>query len=443
MLNHQRRIRLILVAMPLVLLLVVGTLATRADQAGAEQTVTPLGEAVGSGPWQITVSEVKLGDDASAFAQTAGDPAEPPETGLQYVAAHLTMNNASSIAFQVLPEDFGVMGNAGIERRTSAVFVPDPALIGTVAGGASIDGWVLSSVENDASSIVLLYDSATISGTWADHAFALTDGATLNPSTERPNEIDRDGRDPGAPVGPGRVISTSEWTVKITNVVVGPPVLDLVPDETQRLGQNYQAGGEFAVCLDNWVAIEFTVTNNADDGLTRYLPQTAFLIADADGSPVLDVRELGAPIPEVGGEYEAGATRNGWIAFELPSRCQNGEANLDYSGDLLRFQPFATSDDVRFLTWDGEGASAAPTEATIDENDIWPVGTVLVVAKDATVNLRTDPSTTADVRDELDEGTEVEVTGDPQSAGGYIWYPIKVSESGDEGWAVADYLTEP
>ncbi|HQY31259.1 MAG TPA: DUF4352 domain-containing protein [Thermomicrobiales bacterium] len=423
--------------------LLVALLLGSMSLVAAQSALTPTGTAVTAGPFEITVVEVKLGDDATALATAAGNADAPAEDGLQYVAVHLTMKNIATTSFIVQPDDFAVMGNAGIARRTAAVFMPDPALIGTAQPGASLDGWVLSSVEADASSVALIFDSTTISGTWADHTFALTDGAALNPSSGHVVDLDEDGTDPGSAIGPGRVLATAEWSIKITNVVYGADVNDIVPDSTRRLGDNYVAGGQYAICLDTWIALEIEATNNGNDGRTRYLPQTAFLLADANGDPVLDVRMLSAPIPEISGMFEAGASHTGWIAYELPSLCENDEVNLQYTDDIIRFQPFTSSADPRFLTWDGDGVSAAPTEATINEDDIIPVGTTLVVAKDATVNLRANPSTTADIIEELDEGTEVEITGAPESANGYIWYPITVADSDDEGWVVADFLTEP
>jgi len=67
----------------------------------------------------------------------------------------------------------------------------------------------------------------------------------------------------------------------------------------------------------------------------------------------------------------------------------------------------------------------------------------LVVPDDSQVNLRSDPSTDGDIVVELKSGAEVEVTGDPVSASGYIWYPVRVTETDDEGWAAIDFLAEP
>ena len=126
-------------------------------------------------------------------------------------------------------------------------------------------------------------------------------------------------------MGVGRVIATSEWRIKIVDVVQGAAVIDISPEETKRLGQSYNSGdGTYASCLDTWIAIQIEATNNGDDGLTRFLSPTAFQLADTDGSALNDIRTLSPPVPDLSGEYAAGASRAGWISFELPSNCGPG-----------------------------------------------------------------------------------------------------------------------
>jgi hypothetical protein len=56
------------------------------------------------------------------------------------------------------------------------------------------------------------------------------------------------------------------------------------------------------------------------------------------------------------------------------------------------------------------------------------------------LNLREAASTEAKIVDELEPGTEVEITGERVEADGYVWYPVEVVETGDTGFAVANYL---
>ena len=437
----QRSIRWIVVAVSL-------TLLTGASVSFAQsgQTVSPIGEEVAAGPWRMTVLEVLTGDDAAAATVSASDANPSAGDGLQYISARVQVTNGSSEPHQIGQEDFAVVDANGVLRRSAGVFAPSPELGGMVQPGEALEGWVLSSAAADASNLVLLYDSTTITGEWADHAFAIADGATFDPSQVRATELDRDGRDPEAPVGIGRVIATREWTVQIAEVVTGAAVNDISPEETQRLGQSYYSGGgQYISCLDTWVAVRIEVANNGGDGITRFLSPTAFQLADSDGSALLDIRMLTPPSPDVSGEYAAGATRSGWISFELPSNCGPDGANLLYDANVLRFQPFATSEDVRYLTWSDTGESGPEPTATaksFDPDQAIAEGATAVTTDDG-VRMRDQPSVDGEIVAELDAGVEVEITGPPEEGGGYTWYPVRIPETDDEGWIVQDFLAEP
>jgi uncharacterized protein YgiM (DUF1202 family) len=80
------------------------------------------------------------------------------------------------------------------------------------------------------------------------------------------------------------------------------------------------------------------------------------------------------------------------------------------------------------------GATVAPHAAGAAD---FSAGDAVVVTE--RVNLRTDPTTGADVVTVLDVGTSATVTGDPAEADGYTWYELDV-ETGETGWAVGDFL---
>jgi sortase (surface protein transpeptidase) len=56
------------------------------------------------------------------------------------------------------------------------------------------------------------------------------------------------------------------------------------------------------------------------------------------------------------------------------------------------------------------------------------------------VNMRSEPTTAAEVVQVLSVGTVVTITGDTQDADGYTWAPIQL-EDGTPGWIVVDFLT--
>jgi hypothetical protein len=423
--------RLLKAAITVSILLAVGSAGVGLAQDLSEPSA--VGEAVAAGPWSMTVQQVLLGDEAGADERNG-----PAPDGYQYVAAEIAVMNQASQPFVIDAVDFAIADSTGYLRRAAGIFPTDPALEGMVAPGESLTGWILG-IAAAGDELLLIYDSATISGDWADHAFALTDGASLEPSQERAAELNRDGRTPDSAVGLDTLISTPDWTVRLVDIVSGPAVYDISPDGTRRLADSYRANG-YDLCLDNWIAFNIEVTNNGGDGQTRYLSPTALQLAYQDGSPVEDVRTLSPPAPDVSGAYLAGATRTGWVSVELPNFCEAEAANLIYDGTLLRFQPSVSTDDVRYLTWgEGGGSASAPDAEPFDPDTVVPAGTIAVTT-DAGVRMRQEPSTEGEIVVELNVNVEVEITGEPQEGDGYVWYPVRVVDSGDEGWIVQDFL---
>jgi hypothetical protein len=58
---------------------------------------------------------------------------------------------------------------------------------------------------------------------------------------------------------------------------------------------------------------------------------------------------------------------------------------------------------------------------------------------DEGVNIRTEPTTSADVVTKATAGDSVTITGESQEADGYIWWPIELAD-GTTGWIAEDFL---
>jgi hypothetical protein len=87
------------------------------------------------------------------------------------------------------------------------------------------------------------------------------------------------------------------------------------------------------------------VTNVGTGGEASFFPPNAFSLADSTGAPLLDFVTLTPPIPDASGDYYPGASREGWVAFELPS----------YDPYLIVFAPFdatVTTPDPRYITFE-------------------------------------------------------------------------------------------
>ncbi|HWK81837.1 MAG TPA: sortase [Thermomicrobiales bacterium] len=80
-----------------------------------------------------------------------------------------------------------------------------------------------------------------------------------------------------------------------------------------------------------------------------------------------------------------------------------------------------------------------PTSATDNTGVTALTSGSTAVAKDDSVNVRSDAATTADIVTTLNKGDEVTITGDSVDADGHTWYPVELAD-GTTGWVVQDYL---
>lgn len=386
----------------------------------------PFGETASAGPWQLSVVDVVTGADATELVTAASDRNDSPADGFQYVAVLISATNGASQPYRIDFNDFGVVGETGIVRRFIGAVVPDPTLDATVGSGESTEGWIVAASRADEGDLMLVYDSASIGGGWADAAIALEPSASYAAAQDRAVKLNKIGRDPGAPAGVGTPVATREWVVEIVQVVYGADVLGLFPGSDFRtVALESSAPGSSAT----WLAIQVKVTNNRTGDAPAFFPATAFMLAEGDGSPVYDVSTLSAPNPDAAGMYLPGASREGWVVFDVPPT---------YGGSVVRLLPYATDTDPRYLTW-GAGGAQAPAEpafeGTLDE------GTTVRIIEDE-VNMRSAASTSGEVVEVLPSGTELTVTGPPEEADGIVWYPVRELESGLAGY-VAQQFIEP
>ena len=67
-------------------------------------------------------------------------------------------------------------------------------------------------------------------------------------------------------------------------------------------------------------------------------------------------------------------------------------------------------------------------------------GTIVVTTADG-VNLRDDATTSGNIVDTVDSGTQFQVTGAPKKADGYTWYPVHlVGDATTTGWIASDFI---
>lgn len=304
----------------------------------------PFGSEVSAGPWRMQVLDVLTGEEATELVTAASPFNDLPRDGFTYVAVRLGITNNGDQPLTIQTDDFAITGGSGSVRRFTGAFPPDPAIDQVVAPGENHEGWAVLGAPSDENDLVLLYDSLSIPGNWADRAFALTpDVALPAPSADIPsNDV---GTDPADPAPAGAAVATDDWQVEVLDVVIGDPVYALYPPSDYRT----TALGEAAAWDPNdadadgavgWLAMRVEITSLDPDQPLATLPATAFMLAGENGAPIPNTLFLTPPRPDASGPYIAGVPREGWVAFELPG---------GYDVTTVRFLPYRTDTDARYF----------------------------------------------------------------------------------------------
>jgi hypothetical protein len=386
---------------------------------GSRTSPAPSDQPVTAGPWAITISEILTGDVAAEKVLAASAENAGAGEGMQYVAVHLSVANTSSRAYAIAETDFGVTGNYALVFQNDMTVAPDPPLDGVVDAGASLDGWVVASVPADEGNLMLVYNSATIDGNWADALIALSAGAAIadREQGEAPNDT---GKEIAAPAAINDRVVTDQWAFTIDQVLEGQDVYNLFPASDYR---TTALGDTDAQGLPYWVGIHVSITNNQAGGGAAFLSQTAFMPVMTGGQSIPDALILTPPSPDITGYFYPGGGREGWVLFAMP---------VGFALDIVQFKPLGTDEGARYVTLSGVAGSDIPElEFTVGET---------VITTEDKVNLRKEPSTDSDIVEELSAGTALEITGEKVEGSGYSWYPVKDPETGKEGFVVVDYL---
>jgi hypothetical protein len=294
---------------------------TRADPA-------PLGEPVQAGPIELQVLSVLTGPEAVASVLAASPTNVEPREGSTYVAVNLSARNTGSQPLWLDNDDFALTGDSGLVWRFLGAQPPDPALDVTLNPGESSEGWVAFGIPIEEGSLLLIFDSLELGGSWADRVMALQDGAQIPDLSQRVAAPNDAGTDFTTALGIGEPAVTDQWSVELLDVVSSEAAFDLVDYRTGALGSGDATGEDGSV----WIALQFRIQNVAAGGELAYFPANAFVLVDDAGNPLLDVATLTPPRPDAAGGYYPGAQRDGWVMFDVP---------LDYATATVRFLPFA------------------------------------------------------------------------------------------------------
>ncbi len=311
------------------LLAQIGTPTAGSTRGLTRADPIPLGEPVMAGPVALQVQEVLIGPEAVAAILAASPHNVAPLDGATYVAVNLSVRNEGSTPLLLSNDDFALTGDAGLVRRFLGARPPEPVLEATLAPGESTAGWVAFGAASEEGSLLLIFDCIALGGTWADRVLALQEGASIPDLPQRAAEQNEAGSDPVAPLGIGAAAVTDQWSVELINVISGAAAFDLVDYRSGALGVDDATGD---ADLSVWIALQFRVQNARAGGMAAYFPANAFVLVDESGAPLLDIATLTPPRPDAAGDYYPGATRDGWVMFDVP---------VDYTAAMIRFLPYA------------------------------------------------------------------------------------------------------
>jgi hypothetical protein len=307
---------------------------SRADPA-------PLGAVVQAGPVELQVLGVLSGPEAIDAVLAASPTNVEPREGLTYIAVNLSTRNIGSQPLWLNNDDFALTGDSGLVWRFLGARPPDPALDATLNPGETTEGWVAFGIPLEERSLLLIFDSLEIGGSWADRVLAIQDGTQIPDQSQRTAEANDAGTDFSTALGIGEAAVTDQWSVALLDVVTDAAAFDLVDYRSGALGVGDATGEDGSV----WIALRFRIQNATAGGDLAYFPTNAFVLVDDAGNPLLDIATLTPPRPDAAGGYYPGAERDGWVMFDVP---------LDYATATVRFLPFAhtaTTLDPRYFSY--------------------------------------------------------------------------------------------
>ena len=116
-------------------------------------------------------------------------------------------------------------------------------------------------------------------------------------------------------------------------------------------------------------------------------------------------------------------------------------------GDLSDIEGWLVSDfmDVIQSAPGGGQAPTATASATpgasgtpVAEGEFAEGDTVTTTVE--ALNVRSEPSTSGEVVDQVFPGSQMEIIGGPEEAEDFIWYEVEVVDTGSTGWVASDFI---
>lgn len=300
----------------------------------------PAGAPIQTANWTVEVLRFSRGQEAWDHLKALPYGNEAPAIDEEYVLLNLriTHNNQAADAESI---GIALTGSAGLIYYSfrSELTPPSPYLNSSVAGGQSEEGWYTFVIAKNESDLMLVIDEYASTSDPLTYA-ALEEGAAIlvpdDLGSIQPTNRGKDAREP-APFG--TAVTTENWQITVTDVLLGDEAWDTLLQANQF--NDPPPEGMTYVLIK--VKARYLGQNDVPAQIFSY-----HLNLLGDSGTLYTTPALVEPTPWLDYRMYPGAEAEGWIALAVPN---------DESGFVLRFNPGYGVDhpEIRYLSLDATG----------------------------------------------------------------------------------------
>lgn len=283
-----------------------------------------LGTTAVTNDWEITITEVRRGDDAWQLAESANMFNDLPADGMEYIAFFVTARqiNTRDTAETIDSSFFRVTGSSNLLHDSPFVVEPEPQLDARLFPGGSYSGWVFEQAQSGETNLIAVF-SPLFSFTDEDTRYlALEDGASVSIPADLGSTADEDtGSSRNTPAAVGEPVLTQDWELTLLEVVRGQAATDLALAANQ-FNDPPEPGMAY-------IAVRLAARSLHREEEARHISSSDFNVL-GDAGVIYDAPAVVAPEPQLDFYHFPGGASEGWIVMEAPA---------DETGLMLEFDP--------------------------------------------------------------------------------------------------------